>query len=158
VALQIFLQIPGIKGESTVAGHEQWIELNSVSFGVSTAVAAPTGQLGKPQFDAVTATKRLDSTSFLLYSYALTAKGIDGARIEIVGQAGDVQTVLYRVDLTKGNIVAVSSQIQNAQAQGQETLQFWCSQMQWSTNSVSASGASVVAFQTGWDVVNNKTI
>lgn len=158
MALQIFLQIPGIRGESTAAGHEQWIELNSVSFGVSTAVAVPTGQLGKPQFDAVPATKPLDSTSFPLYNYAPTAKGIDGALIEIVGQAGDVQRVLYRVDLTKGKFVAVSSQIQNAQAQGQETLQFWCSQMQWSTNSVSASGASVVAFQTGWDVVNNKTI
>jgi len=149
---------PASKGENTEAGHQQWIELNSVSFGVSIPVAAATGQTGKPQFDTVTAMKALDSASFPLYTYAMTAKGIDGTLIEIVGQAGGVQSVLYRVALTKGLIVAVSSQIQSAQAQGQETIQCWCGQMQWSTNNVSASGGSVVAFQTGWDVVNNKSI
>lgn len=35
MALDVYLQIDGIKGESADSGHQGWIELTSVHWGVS---------------------------------------------------------------------------------------------------------------------------
>lgn len=154
--MAIFLQIPGVKGESTDKQHQQWIELTDLSFGVSTSVAADVA--GKPDFGLVLASKAVDSTSFVLYDMVLNAKPIGGTVIEVtVANAQGVETVIYQIKLAKGFISAISSHMQTTGTPTAETVEFTCSQMEWSNNAPAASGETVV-YRTGWDSVLNKPI
>lgn len=153
MASQIFMQVPGVTGESTAAAHVQWIELISCSFGVSAPTAAGAG---KTQFDTIIAVKLMDGTSFPLYSYALQGKATDGTLIDIVG-AGPGGTT-WRIYLKQSLIVRVATEAQGAEAPGQETVQFSCSQIQWSTITALTTGKPVVTYETGWDLIANKLI
>ncbi len=60
-----FLQIEGIKGESEEAGHKDWMEVDSMEFGVTNR--GPGGEgLGIPSFTDVTMVRRLDRASVKL--------------------------------------------------------------------------------------------
>src|SRR3954467_15003410 len=61
---KVFLELPGLPGESTVAGFENQIELNSFQLGLSNPVQMGTERVkGKPTFSEIVLTKRLDKSS-----------------------------------------------------------------------------------------------
>lgn len=154
--MPVFLQIPGLQGESTDAHHLKWIALTAVSFGVN--VPAVGGGQGKPQFDALIVSKNLDSTSFQLYSYVLGGKPLDGAVIEVTDtNAQGVTTVVYRLDLTQATIESIATQIESAVART-EILRISCTQLSWSNNGVDSSGNQVTNFKVGWNATLNKVV
>jgi hypothetical protein len=60
----VFLELPGVPGDSTVAGFENQIELNSFQFGLTNPVQMGTDKAqGKPSFSDITVSKRLDKSS-----------------------------------------------------------------------------------------------
>ncbi len=156
--MPIFLQIPGVQGESTDSAHQQWIELNALSFGVGAPIVA-TGAPGPPRFDMVVVTKAIDSTSFGLYEMALTHKAVNGAVIEVAALKAPpgAQSILYVLELRQGVIASIVSQVQSESA-GVETIQFSCNQLKWTSKAIPASGQPVASFTTGWDVAANRAI
>ena len=46
MAIDVYLQIDGIKGESADSAHKDWIELTSVSFGVLQPRSATASSAG----------------------------------------------------------------------------------------------------------------
>src|SRR3954470_14112965 len=61
---KVFLELPGVPGESTVPGFEKQIELASFQFGLSNPVQMGTERVkGKASFSEVVVTKKLDKTS-----------------------------------------------------------------------------------------------
>jgi type VI secretion system secreted protein Hcp len=155
----IFLQIPGVQGESTDSAHQQWIDLNTLSFGVGAPIVA-TGAPGPPRFDMVVATKAIDSTSFGLYEMALTHKVVNGAVIEFTALKAPpgAQSIIYVLELRQGVIASIVSQVQPSEGAGVDTIQFSCNQLQWTSKAIPASGQAVASFTTGWDVAANRTI
>lgn len=78
--MAIYMQFDGINGNVTATGHEKWIELGSVGFGVGRGIVgtSPGKQSNReastPSFSELTLTKDVDETSPLLFSEACIGK------------------------------------------------------------------------------------
>jgi type VI secretion system secreted protein Hcp len=69
-----------IPGDVTAAGHEFWIELNNLQWGVGRSISSPTGasadrESTAPTVGEVTVTKASDKASAKLFAEALEGEG-----------------------------------------------------------------------------------
>jgi type VI secretion system secreted protein Hcp len=119
-AFDAFIKIGSIDGEATDSKHPQWIELQSMQFGVSRAVSPPTSgssnrEASPPSISEIVITKQLDKASPALFLNAVGGSGtIATVTLELVDSA--TGQVMYRLTL---NDVLVSSQ-SNSGAVGSE--------------------------------------
>jgi type VI secretion system secreted protein Hcp len=78
--MAIYLQFEGIDGNVTATGHEKWIQLGSVNFGLGRRIAgtSPGKQSNReastPAFGEVNVSKDVDECSPLLFSEACVGK------------------------------------------------------------------------------------
>lgn len=69
-----------IKGDVTEPGHQDWIELQTVQFGIGRLITGTVGSMknreatGQPTLSEITISKTLDSSSPLLFQDALINK------------------------------------------------------------------------------------
>jgi len=78
--MAIYMEIDGIKGGVTAEGHPDWIEIDSLQWGVGRGIGMGVGASGKreasnPTVSEVSVTKRMDKTSSLLFQEACIGKG-----------------------------------------------------------------------------------
>ena len=69
-----------IKGDVTESGHKDWVELNSLQWGVGRGISSPTGasadrESSAPSVSEITATKAQDIASVPLVNEALQGEG-----------------------------------------------------------------------------------
>ena len=83
-ALDAFLKLDGIDGESTDDKHKNEIVVEAWSFGVAQRVSA-TGQqtTARPCVSDIVVTKRVDKSSPILFMHAATGKHIPTATITV---------------------------------------------------------------------------
>jgi type VI secretion system secreted protein Hcp len=100
-AVDAFLSIDGIKGESMDTNHTDWIEIVSFSFGASnpTSVGSATGGAGagKVKFNEFTIRKTTDLASPLLFRAATTGQHFKKVTLEARKAGGDPNTYLVYV-------------------------------------------------------------
>ena len=94
MAIDAFLKIDGIDGESTDQAHQAWIEVLSWSWGVSQPgqrMTTGTGLVntGKPSFQVFTIGKRIDKASPKLFLGCATGKHIASASLDVAKVNGD---------------------------------------------------------------------
>ena len=89
-AVDYFLKIDGVDGESTDAGHKGEIEIESWSWGVSSASGNASGRAGKPCISSFNFTKRVDKASPTLMANAVSGMHFKSAIIT-VRKAGERQ-------------------------------------------------------------------
>ncbi len=78
--MPIYMQVDGIEGDVTAAGHEKWIEINSFQWGVGRGVTSPVGgtadrEASAPSVSEIVVTKTSDSASANLIREALWGEG-----------------------------------------------------------------------------------
>jgi len=78
--MPIYMSFDGIEGDVTASGHEKWIELNSVQWGVGRGITSPTGgsadrESSAPSISEVVATKSTDVASTKLLNEAYQGEG-----------------------------------------------------------------------------------
>ncbi len=79
--MPIYMKYDGIDGDVTATGHEKWIELSSVQFGVGRGIAAPTAggakdrDPGNPSVSEIVGTKQMDDSSADFFKESLKGKG-----------------------------------------------------------------------------------
>jgi type VI secretion system secreted protein Hcp len=84
--MPIYMQFEGVDGDVTAEGHEKWIELGSMHFGIGRAVTSPqTGgsaerEASAPSVSEITLTKNADSASPKLFQQSLFG---EGAKVKI---------------------------------------------------------------------------
>ena len=85
MAFNAYLQIDGIKGESTDKDHKDWISLISFSHSISQATSIPSGggAAGKVTHLEIVITKRVDIASPKLYEACATGKHFPNAVIDV---------------------------------------------------------------------------
>jgi type VI secretion system secreted protein Hcp len=77
--MAIYVKIDGVEGDVTAAGHEGWINCDSMSWGVSRAIGNPTGSAKErestaPMVQDVSLSKAMDSATPLLFQEACVGK------------------------------------------------------------------------------------
>ncbi len=87
--MPIYMSFGSIQGDVTAQGHANWIELNSIQWGLGRGVASPTGssadrESSAPSVSEVTITKNQDMSSDGLLTEAFTGDGGgNGATVQI---------------------------------------------------------------------------
>lgn len=71
--MAIYMKFDGIEGNVTAKGHEKWIELESIQFGVGRSITFKTGnssdrEATAPQVGEVTVSKSMDPASPKLFA------------------------------------------------------------------------------------------
>lgn len=99
--MPIYMEFQGIKGNVTAAGHEKWIDVGSVQFGVGRGVSTPVGkaadrEASAPSVSEVVITKVLDDASCFLFQEALQGKGDKVVKFDFVksGTGDKLETYL----------------------------------------------------------------
>ena len=78
--MAIYMKIDGINGEVTAKGHEKWIDVTSMQWGVGRSIASAIGssmnrEASKPSISEVNVTKPMDQSSPYLFTEAVVGKG-----------------------------------------------------------------------------------
>ena len=78
--MAIYVEIEDITGNVTEAGHENWIEVSSLQWGVGRAIASAVGrsadrESSQPSISEISVTKLMDESSPDLFTEACTGTG-----------------------------------------------------------------------------------
>jgi type VI secretion system secreted protein Hcp len=156
----IYLQIDGLKGESTDADHKDWIEIHSYNHSISqpasaTANSAGGGTTGRSQHSDYSITKYVDLASPKLYEMCSSGKHIKKVKIEMLRASGDKRVKYMVVDLEEVVISHV------APAGGHdfpsESVSFNYGTIKWTyTQQKRADGSQGGNAAGGWSLVENK--
>jgi type VI secretion system secreted protein Hcp len=100
MAIDVYLQIEGIKGESTDDGHEQWIECRSAAWSVLQPKSATTSTGGghtaeRCEHGEVVITKLADLSSPILLQTCSTGRTISKAKLEFMRADGNGDRIKY---------------------------------------------------------------
>lgn len=109
MAHDIYLQIEGIKGESSDSRHQGWIECRSVGFGAFQPKSATASTGGghtaeRGEITDVLITKLTDLSSPLLLQYCLAGKTFPRAKIEFMRADGQGEPIKY-FEITMENVI-----------------------------------------------------
>ncbi|MEJ6000793.1 Hcp family type VI secretion system effector [Paucibacter soli] len=109
-ATDVFLQLDGIKGESTDAKHKEWIEIRSYSQGFSNPASTGVGGgggAGKVSCGDVNVMKSIDIASPKLMEAVMTGKHIAKGTLAFRSVSGKGDTDYYTVVLSEIFVTSV---------------------------------------------------
>ena len=92
-AVDTYLKLDGIDGESTAQGHEKWIEVESFSFGASQSQTG--GGNGQTQLSEVVITQPIDSSSSQEFAALVGGKPIATGILDLVTSASGEPQKLF---------------------------------------------------------------
>ena len=161
MAIDVYLQIDGIKGESTDDTHKDWIEVSSVSFGVLQPRSATASSAGghtseRCEHEDIVFSKLADLATPLLLEQCSMGKTIPKAKIDFMRADSDGKRVTYfNIELENVLISSVSPSV----AEGnilKENLSLKYSQVKWKYVQQKISGGTGGNTAGGWDLSKNK--
>jgi len=100
MAIDVYLQIDSIKGESADSAHQGWMELTSVHLGVAQPKSATSSTAGghtaeRCEHRAISITKLADLSSPILLQSCSSGKTIPKAKFEFMRADSDGKPVKY---------------------------------------------------------------
>lgn len=117
MATDVYLQIDGIKGESTDSKHSGWIECDAVHWGIHQPKSAISSTAGghtaeRAELDEITFSKSADLSSAILMQYCAMGKTIPKARFEFLRADGTGQPIkCFEIELENVLIGSISPSI-----------------------------------------------
>lgn len=113
-ATNIYMQVPGIPGESVFYRHENWIELRTLSQTLQTTTK-------KDGLCRVVVVKQIDRSSPYLWGSAVTGQYFQSINIEVfLGDSGGAP--YYQVDLKNAQIEKLATLIEEGGERGKESV------------------------------------
>ena len=163
MAIDVYLQIEGIKGESTDSAHQGWIELTSASWGVIQPQSATASTGGghtaeRCEHQALTITKLADIASPILMQHCSMGKTVPKAKLEFMRSDSDGKPVkYYEVELEN---VMISSITQNVHEGSllRDAMGLRFSKVKWKYTQQKIGGGSGGNTSGGWDLASNKVV
>ena len=161
MAVDMFMKIEGIPGESTDEAHAEWMELLSFNIGVSQPVSGTSGTGGRTggraDFQDFTITKTIDMGSPDLAIYCASGKHIPSIEIELCLATEDKHTFM-KYEMTD---VIVSSVNNDGSSVGDEVrptevVTFAYGKLMWEYTPIDQTGAAGAASTRTWNLETNK--
>ena len=162
MAANIFIQIEGIKGDSTEDKHKDWIEVLSFSEGFSQAgggSASAQGAHAGARVDAsdFTVSKGSDSASPTLALFCCQGKGIKAIKMEVCRTLND-ENVPFIIYEFKDAIIASFSMSGSGDSVPMETftIRFAEIHFDYVPTDPTGGGKKMSAIKFGWNTKENK--
>ena len=164
MAYDMFLQIDGVKGDSTDAAHKEWIEVSSYAHkmsqaqgGAASAQGAHLG--GRADHEDFVITKRLDSATPALSLFCCNGKHIANAKLEMCRAMGD-KTVFMTYTFKDVVIASISPR---GSRNSEDLLPFEevalrYGEVRWAYTQTKADGTKGATLTQGWSMLQNKAV
>ena len=162
MAIDVYLQIDGIKGESTDNSHKDWIECKSVQWQVLQPKSATASTVGchtaeRTEHKDIVIAKMADLASPLLLQTCSSGKTIPKAKLEFLRADGQGERIKYfEIELENVMISSVAPSVAAGDILG-EDLALKYSKVKWKYTQQKVGGGSGGNTSGGWDLSANKT-
>ena len=163
MAIDVYLQIDGIKGESMDDKHKDWIECKTVSFGVTQPKSATSSTGGghtaeRCEHSEITLTKLADLATPILLQTCSSGKTIPKAKFEFMRADGQGERIKYfEIELENVLIGDVSPSVGEGDIL-HEHLGLKFSKVKWKYTQQKIGGGSGGNTAGGWDLSANKVV
>lgn len=162
--IEVYLNINNIPGESTARGHENWIDVQSFSWGIGRAISSP-GQPGTAAaaFQDLGIAKLLDKASPKLYQACCAGDRLSTMTLSVTRVISGLQPPFPQILEYKFTDVVVTSikpsGSGSVDALPSEVVVFNFGKIEWTYTRVDpASGNPLDIISGGWDLVNNRPV
>jgi type VI secretion system secreted protein Hcp len=161
MAIDAYLQIEGIKGESQDSAHQGWIELTSAIWGViqprSATVSTGGGHTSERcEHQALTVTKLADLASPILMQHCSMGKTIAKVKLEFMRADGDGKPVKYYVVELENVMVASITQSLHEGSILCDSIGLHFARIKWTYTQQKVGGGAGGSTAGGWDLAANK--
>lgn len=160
MAVDIFLKIEGIDGESTDDAHDKWIELESCNQGVSQPVSAASATGGRTggraDFEHLRITKTVDAATPDLCIACCSGKHIPKVEVEFCLATEDKHKFL-KFELENVIVSSISSGGSGGEygTKPQETVTFAFGKIKWEYTPIDDTGKPGAAVDRTWSLEKN---
>ena len=161
MAIDVYLHIDGIKGESTDERHKEWIECKSVSWAVEQPKSATSSTGGghtaeRCEHRDIVISKLADLASPILLQTCAAGRTIPKAKFEFMRADGQGERIKYfEIEIENVLIGAVSPSV----AEGDilmEDVGFKFSKVRWKYTQQKITGGVGGNTSGGWDLAANR--
>ena len=163
MAIDVYLYIDGIKGESADDRHKDWIECKSVSFGVEQPKSATASTGGghtaeRCEHHDIVISKLADLSSPILLQTCSAGRTLPKAKFEFMrADAQGERVKYYEIELENVLIGAVSPAVEEGDILSEEVaLKF--SKIKWKYTQQKISGGAGGNTSGGWDLASNRIV
>ena len=158
MAIEMFLKIPGVDGESTTKGHEKEIEIFSYSLGASNPsdVSRGTGSgAGKVDISSMNLVKQVDLASSKLFQQCCSGKHFDDGTLTVREAGGDSPVEYLTIKMKQ--VFVDSIQWAGSQGSGKpsESVSLSFAQITFDYYSQTEKGGKGDKMQGGWNIKTN---
>ena len=163
MAIDVYLQIDGIKGESADDKHKDWIECKSVNWGVIQPKSATSSTGGghtaeRCEHEEVVIDKLADLSSPVLLQTCSAGKTIPKAKLEFMRADGQGERIKYfEIELENVLIGAIKPKVEEG-AIIQEKVGLKFSKIKWKYTQQKVTGGAGGNTSGGWDLAANKIV
>jgi len=160
MAVDMFLKIEGIDGESTDAAHEKWIEVVSYSLGVAqpvSGVSATGGRTGgRADFQDLSIVKTIDNATPDLNIYCAKGQHIPKIELELCLATGDKHTFMkYEIEDCIVTSIAPGG-AKDDEIKPTEAVTFAYGKIKWEYTPIDHTGAPGASTDRTWNLETNK--
>jgi type VI secretion system secreted protein Hcp len=163
MAIDVYLQIDGIKGESQDERHKDWIECTSVNWGIIQPKSATASTGGghtaeRAELREITFNKIADLASPILMQTCAMGKTIPKAKFEFMRADGQGVPIKYfEIELENVLIGEIHPAIESGTFLGENVgLKF--SKVKWKYTQQKIAGGVGGSTVGGWDLAANKVV
>ena len=162
MAIDVYLQIDGIKGESADTTHKDWIEVKSVNWEVLQPKSATASTGGghtaeRTEHKDITITKLADLSTPLLLQNCSSGKTIPKAKLEFLRADGQGERIKYfEIELENVLISGVAPSVTGGDILT-ENVSIKYSQVKWKYTQQKIGGGAGGNTSGGWNLSTNKT-
>ncbi|USX27277.1 type VI secretion system tube protein Hcp [Oxalobacteraceae bacterium OTU3CINTB1] len=163
MAIDVYLHIDGIKGESTDSMHTGWIECTTVQWGMSQPKSATSSTGGghtaeRAELDDITIHKLADLSSPILMQTCVMGKTLARAKLEFLRADGQGERVRYfEIELENVLIGAVTPVVHEGNILS-ETVGLKFSKVKWKYTQQKVGGGAGGNTAGGWDLSANRVV
>jgi type VI secretion system secreted protein Hcp len=163
MAIDVYLQIDGIKGESMDDKHKDWIECKSVKWAVTQPKSATASTGGghtaeRAEMTEIAITKLADLATPILLQTCAAGKTIPKAKLEFMRADGNGERVKYfEIQLENVLIGEVKPSVSEGDFM-QEDIGLKFSKVKYMYTQQKISGGAGGNTSGGWDLATNKIV
>jgi len=163
MAIDVYLHIDGIKGESNDDKHREWIECSTVHWGIVQPKSATASTSGghtaeRAELDDISFHKLSDLASPILMQTCAAGKTIPRARFEFMRADGDGQRIKYfEIELENVLVGQVSPSIDQGDILS-ENVSLKFSKVKWKYTQQKIGGGAGGNTAGGWDLAANRVV
>jgi type VI secretion system secreted protein Hcp len=161
MAIDVYLQIDGIKGESQDSAHQGWIEVTSAQWGVLQPKSATASTAGghtaeRCEHRSITVTKLADLSSPQLMQTCSAGKTIPKAKLEFMRADSDGKPVKYYEIELENVLIGSVNQAAHEGGMLQDSVALKFSKVRWKYTQQKIGGGAGGNTAGGWDLATNR--